>query len=1376
MKLKKKPRYISLDKCTGCGECANVCPVELEDEYNLALSKRKAIYKLYPQAIPGTYCIQKGDKAPCRLTCPAGINVQGYVQMIKVGDYKRALELIMEKLPFPGVLGRICPHPCEERCRRKEIDEAISIRELKRFVADTFDPRKIEINRKPKRKEKVAIIGGGPAGLSCAYHLAKKGISSTIFEAAPELGGMLRYGIPDYRLPKDILRKEIEIIENLEEVEVKTNTVFGKDITLEDLWKQGYKAIFLAIGAQKGIKLGIPGEEAEGVVQGIDFLRELNQKGKVDVGKNVVVIGGGNVAIDVARSAIRLGAEKVRILYRRTRSEMPASEEEVKAAEEEGVEIIYLTAPKGIIEEGGKIKQVECIKMELGEPDETGRRRPIPIEGSEHKIDTDQLILAIGQRPDTSYLEKIGLKLRPNGTVEADPISLETNIAGVFAGGDFQAGPWIAIGAIAHGMEAAESIERYLDGRDLKEGREKIQIEKPNYRSIPEKEERKERKSSKLISLEKRRNTFQEVEIGLKEEDARDEAKRCINCGYCCECLRCVDACKADAINHNDKEEEIVLNVGSIIISSGAKAFDPSKLEEFYHYKSYPNVVTSLEFERLLSASGPTMGKLLRPSDGKEPKRIAWIQCIGSRDVKTNPYCSSVCCMYAVKEAIIAKEHVEGVECTIFFMDMRTFGKDYEKYYERAKKEGVRFIRARIHTIFENEDKSLILRYVDEDGDLKEEIFDMVVLSVGFESSLKELSDRLGIRLNEYGFVETDPFCPIKTSREGIFVSGIVQAPKDIPTSVAEASAASCAAQVLLSDVRWQMHKKLEIPEERDVEGEEPRIGVFICNCGINIGGVIDVPSVTEYASHLPYVVHAEHNLFTCSEDSQARIKEIIKEYNMNRVVVASCSPRTHEPIFQQTLQECGLNKYLFEMANIRDQDSWVHGDDPRAATEKAKDLIRMAVMRAVYLRPLKEKKISIIKRAVVIGGGIAGMNAALSLADQGFETVIIEKEPQLGGFARELTRTIDGIDIQRYLKELIDRVTNHEKIQVLTQAIVVGFSGFKGNFTTEVIVGPGMYERTIEHGALLIATGAREYKPEEYLYGKDHRVFTQVELSKRLEIRGADGLKRVVMIQCVGSRNEKNPNCSRVCCQSAIKNALHIKELNPETEVIILYRDIRMYGFLERYYREAREKGVLFFRYEPKDPPKVESTEEGIKVTFRDPIIQRDLVVHADILALSAGVVAEDTEELSSILKLQRNEEGYFMEAHVKLRPVDMVNDGVFVCGMAHSPKLIPEAIAQGLAAASRAATFLAQDSITLSAITAKVNPELCAACLVCVRVCPFGVPKINEEGVSEIDEALCRGCGICASECPAKAIQLSWYEDDQIISKIDALLEGEV
>jgi heterodisulfide reductase subunit A-like polyferredoxin len=531
---------------------------------------------------------------------------------------------------------------------------------------------------------------------------------------------------------------------------------------------------------------------------------------------------------------------------------------------------------------------------------------------------------------------------------------------------------------------------------------------------------------------------------------------------------------------------------------------------------------------------------------------------------------------------------------------------------------------------------------------------------------------------------------------------------------------------------------------------------------------------VADYAATLPYVTFVDQNLFTCSQDTQDKIKKVIKENNLNRVVVASCSPRTHEPLFQETLQACGLNKYLFEMANIRDQNSWVHGNDPEAATKKAKDLVRMAVARAGLLKPLTEKRIPINKRALVIGGGVAGMNAALGLADQGFEVAIVEKEPQLGGLARDLTSTIEGADIQKYLIELVDRITNHEKIQVLTESLIVGFSGFKGNFTTEIMVGPGMYERKIDHGVVILATGANEYKPSEYLYGEDYRVMTQIELGKRLEMKGADDLKKVVMIQCVGSRNEENPNCSRVCCQSAVKNALHIKELNPDAIVYILYRDMRMYGMLEDYYTEARQQGVIFSRYTPDNPPKTEATDEGIKVTFKDHILQRDIVVHADLLALSAGMVAEDTEELASILKLPRNNEGYFIEAHVKLRPVDLANEGIFLCGTAHSPKLLSEAISQSLAAASRATIFLSQSEITLSAVTAKVDPDLCAACLVCVRACPYGVPRINEQGVSEIDEALCHGCGICAAECPAKAIELNWYEDDQVMSKVEALLEG--
>ncbi len=503
-------------------------------------------------------------------------------------------------------------------------------------------------------------------------------------------------------------------------------------------------------------------------------------------------------------------------------------------------------------------------------------------------------------------------------------------------------------------------------------------------------------------------------------------------------------------------------------------------------------------------------------------------------------------------------------------------------------------------------------------------------------------------------------------------------------------------------------------------------------------------------------------------------MKEIIKEKKLNRVVVAACTPATHEPLFQDTLIKCGLNPYLFEMANIRNQDSWVHMDDGAAATEKAKDLVRMSVARALRLHPLRARNISINKRALVIGGGVSGMTGALSLANQGFEVVLVEKEPHLGGLSRELTSTIEGKDIQDLLADLTQNVTHHERIQVLTESLIVGFSGFKGNFTTEVLVGPAMYERKIDHGVVILATGAHEYRPTEFSYGDDERIMTQIELGKRLEEQGASDLKNVVMIQCVGSRNDDFPNCSRVCCQAAVKNALHIKDQNPDANVYVLYRDIRTYGRLEHYYHAARRDGIMFFRFKHDEPPVVEVLNDVVDVTFMDHVLQRNLKVSADAVVLSAGMRPEDTDELANILKLARNQDGFFLEAHVKLRPVDTTSEGIFICGTAHSPKLIEESISQSQAAASRAVTFLSQSEITLSVVTAKVDQEHCASCLVCVRSCPYGVPRINADGVSEIDEALCRGCGICAAECPAKVIELSWYEDDQVMSKVEALLEG--
>ncbi len=1381
-RVRQSPRFIDISKCTSCGECAKVCPISLPDEYNKSLNSRKAAYKQYAQAIPGAYAISKRGTAPCKATCPAHVSVQGFIALINDGKYREALELFKQAHPFPGVCGRVCHHPCESGCTRNQLDEPLGIQYLHRFLADLdLESGKPYL---PKIKEsnhtKVAVIGAGPAGLTAAYYLAMDGYSVTVYEKLPVLGGMLTVGIPSYRLPRNIIESEIQVIRDMG-VQFKTGVEIGKDFTIAQLRDDGCKAFFVAIGAHECKRLGIEGESLAGVYPGVEFLREVNLGNRIQLGERVAVIGGGNVAMDSVRTALRTGSKNPFIIYRRSIDEMPASRVEIEECEQEGIEIRCLTHPVRIIgDEAGKVAAVECIRMVLGEPDAGGRRKPVPVAGSNFILEVDTVIPAIGQESDWACLtDECACTLTGWGTMSVDPVTLQSKDPDIFSGGDAVTGPKTVVEAIQAGKEAAISIDRFIRGADLREGREK------GWTAVTDVPVDGYEKTTRLpmphLDSAIRITNFNEVQLGYDPEASQKEAARCLACGICSECYQCVDVCLAGAVDHEQKPLVRDIPVGSVVLCTGSETFDPTPLRQFYHYGKNPNVMTSIEFERILSASGPTMGHLVRLSDHAEPKRIAWLQCVGSRDVNRcgNGYCSSVCCMYAIKESMIAKEHAGGdLDCVVFTMDIRSFGKDYEKYYNRAKNQaGVRFVKARIHTMEEEPGTgNLIIRYLDETGAILKETFDMVVLSVGLQipQSSVELAKRLNVNVDKYRFAVTHPFSPVETSRPGVYVGGVFQGPKDIPSSVIEASAAACAAGANLAPARYSCTRSVTIPDEIAVEGETPRIGVFVCNCGINIAGVVNVPEVQTYASRLPNVVYAGQNLFSCSQDAQDLMKEIIRDHRLNRIVVASCSPKTHEAIFMDTLQACGLNKYLFEMANIRNQDSWIHSDSPDQATSKAKDLVRMAVARAGTLRPLHEKQIPVNKRALVVGGGVAGMNAAIGLADQGFEVVLVEKEPELGGMARRLTQTIEGADIQAYLTDLVEKTRSHSNIQVLTQSLIVGHTGFKGNFTTEVLVGPGMYERKIDHGAVILATGATEYRPKEYEYGKDPRVMTQVELAARLHDPDDADLSRVVMIQCVGSRNDENPNCSRICCQSAIKNALHIRAINPDAEVYVLYRDIRTYGLLEDYFTEARKQGILFFRYTPDDMPTVEVTSSGVEVTFTDPILGRKLQVNASLLSLSAGMVATDTEELSSIMKLARNAEGYFLEAHVKLRPVDMATEGVFICGTAHSPKLVSETISQALAAASRATTFLSQDSLTLSAVTARVNGDMCASCLICVRSCPYGVPRINSEGVSEIDMALCHGCGICASECPAKAIELNWYEDDQLLSKVDALLEG--
>ncbi|UCE36789.1 MAG: FAD-dependent oxidoreductase [Thermoplasmata archaeon] len=1373
-KISRRPRYVDFEKCTACGLCAQACPVKIESEFDQGLGSRSAAYIPFPQAVPLKYSIQRRGTPPCQTTCPAGVHSQGYIALISQGKYKEALESHREYNPLPLICGRVCPHPCEDACNRGEVDSPIAISALKRFMADWELEHRDEdfIPFEKTSEKKVAVIGSGPAGLSCAYYVAKQGHTPTIFESLPVAGGMLAVGIPEYRLPKDILNAEIDYIKK-KGVEIRLNTEFGKDITLESLKTEGYDAVFLGVGAHGSKRLAISGEDLEGVIPGVEFLRSVNLGKEAPIGKRVAVIGGGDVAIDSVRVATRKGSDAF-ILYRRTRNEMPAHSSEIAATEKEGIEIQFLTQPVEILGENGKVVGVKCIKMELGEPDESGRRRPVPIEGSEFTIEVDTIMPAIGQVPDLSFAEELDLNLSKQGTIIVDEKTYSTNIDGVFSAGDVQSGPSTVVSAVGAARRAASAIEAYLGGEKFQGEAEIEDVVAFEDLELDEKIETKQRVMEPELPPQKRKGNFKEVVSGLSEEEAKSEALRCLNCGICSGCYQCIAACEPKAVDFTQTEEEIKLAVSSVVVMPGYDDLNPMTRPE-YGYDRYDNVITALEFERILSASGPFVGHIKRISDSEEPKTMAFIQCVGSRDRNRGVgYCSSVCCMYAIKEAIIAKEHSPGLDVTIFHMDIRAFGKEFDYYYQRAQDIGIKFVRCRVANITENTDRNLIVNFVDEKKEPKHKTFDMVVLSngIGKPESYEKLGNALGIDLNEYGFCKTSTFEPLASSRKGVYVGGAFSEPKDIPDSVAQASGAAGQASVAISVAGLRIPQSREEIPEKDISSEEPRVGVFICHCGINIGNTVDVPGVVEYAKTLPNVVYAENNLYTCSVDTQGAIKEKIAEHNLNRVVVAACSPRTHEPLFQSTLYEAELNRYLFEMANIRDQCSWVHQKDPEKATAKAKDLVRMAVANAKLLSPLYKTKIPVVQSALVIGGGLSGMNAALGLAAQGYETHLVEKESQLGGNLNNLYFTVDGEDAQKHLNDIISKVEVNDGIHVNMESEVVSVDGHIGNF--KVTIKSGEEQNTIYVGAIIVSTGAKEYKPKEYLYGEHENVMTQHEFEEKLA-KGESDFSNVVMIQCVGSRNEERPYCSRVCCTHAVKNALKLKELRPDSEIFVLYKDMRTYGFREDYYAKASDLGVKFIRYDDEKLPIVEKGENGnIKISVMDRVLEKPLIFTPDALVLSAAIIPnEDNLKLSQLLKAQLSRDKFFLEAHMKLSPVDFSTEGMFLCGLAHSPKFVNESLYQASGAVARACTILSKDHLEVGGVISEVEEGKCVACLTCVRTCPYYVPSINEKGVAKIDVATCRGCGICAAECPVKAIQLKHYTDSQILQKAKALFE---
>ena len=852
-------------------------------------------------------------------------------------------------------------------------------------------------------------------------------------------------------------------------------------------------------------------------------------------------------------------------------------------------------------------------------------------------------------------------------------------------------------------------------------------------------------------------------------------------------CNICEGVCKTDAIDFTQKAERVDVKVGAIVLSPGYDVYHP-EIRGDYGYGTYANVVTSMDFERLLCATGPHEGEILRPSDHEHPHKIAWIHCVGSRQVieGANSYCSSVCCSYIQKQVILTKDHDADAEAVIFHNDIRSFGKDFERFYRRAENlPGVRFIRSYVEIGREiPETRNVTIRYSTASEGVKEEEFDLVVLGVGLAPPEKaqHLAEQFGIELDEHGFCRTNPVNPMETTRPGVFVSGAFVGPMDIPESVQSASGATALAGALLKSRRGKLDRERVYPEERDTSEEEVRVGVFACHCGANIGRVVDVPSVVEYAKTLPNVAHAEEGLFICSTDAAAQISNTIREKGLNRVVVAACTPRTHEPLFRDTLREGGINQYFFDMANIREHCSWVHSKQKEEATAKAKDIVRMSVARTVNLEPLQEFDLPVNKRCLVVGGGVAGMTAALAVAKQGFEVHLVEKDRDLGGMARQVRRTLEGMDVGAYVEDLVRQVYQHQSIRVSHSATLTDVTGYVGNFATTVSY-EGRVE-TIEHGAVIIATGAQEYQPTEYLYGEDDRVMTQLQLEQRL----ADGddavtaAETVVMIQCVGCRQEDRNYCARICCSQAIKNALALKKDRPERDVYVLFRDIRTYGFREDFYREAAVQDVRFVRYEPEDGPVVEATtSEGrpvVQVSVPDPVLQKRLALDADLLVLSAAVVpSASNPELARQFKLAANPDGFFQEAHVKLRPVDFAAEGVFLCGMAHYPKHLTESIAQAYGAAGRAASLLSQDTVTASGSVCDVAEHDCVACGACITACTYDAIEFVDTPngkKARVNPILCKGDGLCNAKCPTHAIILKHFTDEELLSQIDAALEA--
>lgn len=1384
--LNRNPRFVDENKCRGCGICVGKCPV-LTDNGN-SFGEPKAIYLPYPKAVPFAYIINKRGTSPCKNACPVETPAQGYIALIAQGRLEEALELIRETNPFPGVCGRVCTHPCESKCKRGEIDKPVAICSLKRVVADYEREKNLKDGKEhrdfpPPKGPKVAVIGSGPAGLTAADDLAKWGYQVTVFEEAPVAGGMLVLGIPEFRLPREILNYEIDLIK-ARGVEIQTNTAIDKDLQLQDLKKQGYKAIFVAIGAHKGLKLGIPGEgEYEGFLDCITLLRAANLGKKEKPGDKAIVIGGGNAAIDASRTALRLGAKEVHIVYRRSRQEMPANEAEIEEAEFEGVKIHYLAAPTKIIGKNGRVSGMESIQTRLGEPDSSGRRRPVPIEGSEFTIDADVIIPAISQEPDISFLpEGHGLEISKWNSFVVDPITLETNQEGIFAGGDAVTGPSTMIEAIAAGHQAAISIDRYLKGEDLKEGREEEglkPVETIDW-EISEEIKRRPRQEMPKLSLEDRALSFEEVELGFSRDMAIEEAKRCLNCGICSECKACEKACfDLKAIQHEQKPQEIQLDIGAIVVATGF-----AHQEDHYPLfaKQYSNAISQIDLEKITSS----LGKLKRPSDGKTPRRVVFLPTPGNNGI-ADP-AAKINYLAAVKNAITIKEQNPDInEILILYPNNGGKNKGYETLINQANScPEIKLVTIKPLSgkdLQETSSGNILFNITRKGKRIKEEIEAELVIcptQIGHNKENQKLAQILQIEVDEEGFFKgSSPLATIST-RDGIYLCGCANLLKDIPDSVVQASAAAAKAAIPLAHERsWceETEKPMAVPIMAD--NNNIRIGVFLCRCGVNIADLLDLEQISSFVKALPQVAFIQTINYACASNYSEIINEAIGREKLNRIVLAACSccssdqicysctePRIRckENLFQKGL----LDQHLFEFVNIREQCAWVHHSNKDQATAKAKDLIKMAVSRARWLETSPKEEVRIEKKVLIIGGGPAGIQSAIDLAEQGFPITLIEKEPQLGGRLNYL----NGSETKELLNQLIGRLQKLP-VQVMTKTEVKGIEGRLGNFKVSLIQGNNITKLTA--GTIILATGADLYQPKrEYGYSIHPNVITNNELVEKWEEITPDKIKKAVFIQCVGSNGHIDKRgCSKYCCEAALQQALSLKEKG--IEPIILYQELYLNNAnAQALFKQAQKAGITFILYNGAKAPQINPQGNSLSIKLQG---QRAKSISADLVILSVGMVGrEDSQWLAKLFRVPQGEDGFFKEKDPLLGLVETQVPGIFLAGSCQGPKGIIDSMTHASAAASKAAILLAKEKIYLDSMVNRVDEVRCRACGTCVSVCGFGAPSIGVSGcgksVAKIDPVLCQSCGTCAAYCPSGAIAAPCFTDKQINSMLESLL----